>query len=92
MLVKPSDALVTHSREVDLSYLQLVGLRTGMDIVSNKLPSFNKYGIREYVYAWVAPYGEYDQDIDTLVSLGNYLVSRLFYWGDNIRIFEKTIR
>lgn len=79
--------IVSHSRThpfVPYINVESEVLGSKQDIIENlELPSFNKYGIREYVYAWVAPYGEYDQDIDTLVSLGNYLVSRLFYWGDN---------
>ena len=50
------------------------------DIIDNLiLPEYNRYGEREYVYAWVAPYGEYNEEIDSLVSEGNYLVTRMYY-------------
>ena len=40
-------------------------------------------GIREYIYAWVAPFGEYDDSIDIMTSNGKYLVSRLFNYNEN---------
>ena len=50
------------------------------DILDNLiLPEQNTYGDREYVYAWVAPYGEYNEEIDSLVSEGKYLVTRMYY-------------
>ena len=39
------------------------------DIVENlELPAYSRYGENEYVYAWIAPYGEYDEQIDSMVS------------------------
>ena len=54
------------------------------DIIDNLiLPEHNRYGDREYVYAWVAPYGEYNEEIDSLVGEGNYLVTRMYYGGEH---------
>ena len=54
------------------------------DILNNlNLMNHNRSGANEYVYAWVAPYGEYNDAIDSMTSNAKYLVSRLFYWGDN---------
>ena len=54
------------------------------DIIDNlDLPAHNSYGIREYVYAWVAPYGEYDDAIDSMVSVAKYLVPRLYYGNEH---------
>ena len=79
--------VVSHSRThpyIPYQFIESEVLGSKQDLIENlDLPELSKYGIREYIYAWVAPYGEYDQDIDTLVSFGKYLTSRLFYWGDN---------
>ncbi len=79
--------VVSHSRThpyVPYNDIESEVLGSKQDLIENlELPSLNRYGIREYVYAWIAPYGEYNEDIDTLVSYGNYLISRLFYWNDN---------
>jgi hypothetical protein len=54
------------------------------DLIDNlDLPAHNSYGIREYVYAWVAPYGEYDDAIDSMVSVAKYLVPRLYYGNEH---------
>ena len=54
------------------------------DLIDNlDLSGHNSSGENEYIYAWVAPYGEYNSAIDTMTSIGKYLISRLFYWGDN---------
>ena len=59
-------------------------LGSKQDIIDNlNLANHNRSGPNEYVYAWIAPYGEYSTQIDTMTSNGNYLVSRLFYWYDN---------
>ena len=59
-------------------------LGSKQDIINNlDLSSLNSSGTNEYIYAWVAPYGQYDNSIDTMTSIGKYLVSRLFYWGEN---------
>ena len=79
--------VVSHSRThpyIPYEFLESEVLGSKHDLIENlDLPSLSRYGIREYIYAWVAPYGEYDQDIDTLVSFGKYLISRMFYWGEN---------
>ena len=54
------------------------------DIVENlELPAYSRYGENEYVYAWIAPYGEYDEQIDSMVSASKYLITRLYYDGDH---------
>ena len=79
--------VVAHSRThpfIPYNDIESEVLGSKQDLIENlELNLLNRYGIREYVYAWVAPYGEYNEDIDTLVSYGNYLTTRLFYWGDN---------
>jgi len=51
------------------------------DIIDNlTLPPNSRYGDREYVPIWVAPYGEYDEEIEAAVSNNKYLVSRLVSW------------
>ena len=55
-------------------------LGSKQDLIDNlNLPDHNSYGIHEYIYAWVAPYGDYDDDIDSMVSGAKYLVPRLYY-------------
>ena len=79
--------VVSHSRThpyVPYQYLESEVLGSKQDLIEYlDLPDLSRYGIREYIYAWVAPYGEYDEDIDTLTSYGKYLVSRLFYYNDH---------
>jgi hypothetical protein len=74
---------VSHSRTHPyVPYDDLEGevLGSMQDLIDNlDLPAHNSYGIREYVYAWVAPYGEYDDAIDSMVSVAKYLVPRLYY-------------
>ena len=54
------------------------------DIIGNlELPAHSRYGENEYVYAWIAPYGEYDEEIDSMVSASKYLITRLYYGGDH---------
>ncbi len=51
------------------------------DIIDNlDLPHNSRYGDREYVPIWIAPYGEYDDEIEAAVSANKYLVSRLVSW------------
>ena len=60
------------------------------------MPIYNRYGSNEYIYAWIAPYGEYSDEIDTAVSDAKYLISRLFYenqhgfsnWDQSLMKFE----
>ena len=55
-----------HAPYPDPAY-EVTGAKT--DIIENlNLPAMFRNGDREYVYIWVAPYGEYDDDIDALVS------------------------
>lgn len=42
----------------------------------------NRSGSNEYVYAWVAPFGNYSDAIDTMTSKAKYLVSRMFNYDD----------
>ena len=67
------------------------------DIIDNlELPIHSRYGENEYVYAWVAPYGEYDESIDSMVSVSKYLTSRLYYadehdfsiWNNDLNKFD----
>jgi hypothetical protein len=48
------------------------------DIINNLVlpPQFRK-GEKEYVYVWIAPYGQYNDSIDYYVSENQYLTSRL---------------
>ena len=74
---------ISHSRTHPYApYDDLEGevLGSKQDLIENlDLPDHNSYGIHEYIYAWVAPYGDYDDDIDSMVSVAKYLVPRLFY-------------
>ena len=67
------------------------------DLIQNlNMPIYNRYGSNEYIYAWIAPYGEYSDEIDTAVSDAKYLISRLFYenqhgfsnWDQSLMKFE----
>ena len=75
--------VVSHSRtHSNVPYADLEGevLGSKQDIINNlNLINLNRSGSKEYVYAWVAPYGEYSEAIDTMTSNAKYLVSRLFY-------------
>lgn len=46
------------------------------------LPAGFRKGEKEYIYVWIAPYGEYDAEIDTLVAENKYLMSRMYSSGD----------
>ena len=59
-------------------------LGSKQDIIDNlNLLNHNRSGVNEYIYAWVAPFGEYDDSIDIMTSNGKYLVSRLFNYDEN---------
>lgn len=77
---------MSHSRNhLRIPYADPVGEVTGSkeDIIANlELPALFRKGEREYVYVWVAPYGEYDERIDDLVSENQYLVSRLVHFDE----------
>ena len=78
--------VVSHSRtHPNVPYADLEGevLGSKQDIINNlNLINLNRSGSKEYVYAWVAPYGEYSEAIDTITSNAKYLVSRLFYYNN----------
>jgi hypothetical protein len=78
---------ISHSRThpyVPYDDLQGEVLGSKQDLIENlNLSGYNRYLNHEYIYAWVAPYGEYDDNIDTMVSVGKYLVSRMYYGGDH---------
>ena len=78
---------ISHSRTHPyVPYDDLEGevLGSMQDLIDNlDLPAHNSYGIREYIYAWVAPYGEYDDEIDSMVSVAKYLVTRMYYGNDH---------
>ena len=79
--------VLSHSRTHPYApYDDLEGevLGSKQDIIDNlNLTGHNRSGPNEYIYAWVAPYGSYDEDIDIMTSNGHYLISRLFYYNDN---------
>jgi len=78
---------ISHSRSHPyVPYADIAGevLGSKQDLIENlTLPHYNRYLNHEYIYAWVAPYGQYDNNIDTMVSVGKYLVSRMYYGGDH---------
>jgi hypothetical protein len=43
------------------------------------MPPLFRNGDREYVYVWVAPFGDYDDMVDSLVARNKFLVSRMYY-------------
>jgi len=77
---------ISHSRTHPYApYNDLEGevLGSMQDLIDNlDLPAHNRSGIHEYVYAWVAPYGEYDDAIDSMVSVAKYFVTRMYYGND----------
>jgi len=65
-----------HAPYVDADY-EVSGSKA--DIIENlDLPANFRKGDQEYVYLWIAPYGEYDDEIDALVASNQYLVSRMY--------------
>ena len=79
--------VVSHSRThpyVPYYNVESEVIGSKFDIIENlNLLNHNRSGVNEYVYAWIAPYGEYSPQIDTMTSNAKYLISRLFYWNDN---------
>jgi len=54
------------------------------DLIENlEMPIYNRNGSHEYIYVWMAPYGDYNESIDSMVSIGKYLIPRLFYEGEH---------
>ncbi|MCX6120912.1 MAG: T9SS type A sorting domain-containing protein [Ignavibacteriales bacterium] len=51
---------------------------------------------KEYVYAWIAPYGEFDHTTDSILTIRKYLIPRLYQtgymnfsaWNDTMGHFE----
>ena len=78
---------VSHSRTHPyIPYIDVEGEVLGSmeDLIENlDLPAYNRYGNHEYIYAWVAPYGEYDESIDSMVSVAQYLITRMYHGDDN---------
>lgn len=69
------------------------------DIVQHLvLPAQFRNGEKEYVYVWIAPYGDYDATVDSLVSATGYLVSRMYViddadispWNPSKNMFQPT--
>ncbi len=74
--------VASHSRtHVDVPYADAQGEVEGSadDIVNHlHLPALFASGGRQYVYVWLAPYGAYDDTVDSLVGDRAYLVPRLY--------------
>lgn len=65
-----------HTPYID-NYSEVAGCKT--DIMNRLvLPDQFRYKDNEYVYVWVAPFGNYDDDVDEVVSQSKYLVSRMY--------------
>ena len=90
---------VSHSRThpyvpYDSLFSEVAGSKA--DIINNlDLPDLWRKVDSEYVYAWIAPYGQYNADIAAVVSQQKYLVSRMYYdqyhqfssWDDQLEMF-----
>jgi len=78
--------VLSHSRThpyVPYADLESEVMGSKEDIIEKlNLLNQNRSGSNEYVYAWVAPFGNYSQAIDTMTSKAKYLVSRMFYYDD----------
>lgn len=75
---------------------EVIGCRD--DIVNHlDLPPLFRNGNHEYVYIWIAPYGEIDDVIDSLLSEYKFLVARMYYdgfdgfpnWNDPLQMFNQ---
>jgi hypothetical protein len=79
--------VLSHSRThpyVPYANLESEVVGSKEDIIGKlNLLNQNRSGSNEYVYAWVAPFGNYSEAIDTMTSKAKYLVSRMFYYEDN---------
>lgn len=54
------------------------------DILANvRLPGLFSIPSKQYVYTWIAPYGDYDGIVDSLLGVNGLLVSRLYALGDS---------
>ncbi len=89
----------SHSRtHSPTPYKDPVGEVTGSadDIISHlRLPGYFYVDRRQYVYTWIAPYGDYDSTVDSLLGTTSYLAARLYanldtaspriyFYGDSI--------
>jgi hypothetical protein len=53
------------------------------DLLSNlSFPPLSRRGDAGYVYVWIAPNGAYDGAVDSMMSVSNLLVGRLYDMGD----------
>lgn len=79
--------VASHSRShPDTPYVDYQGEINGSydDIISHlTLPALFTLGAKEYVYVWIAPYGSYNNTIDSLLQVKKYLVPRLYGIGNN---------
>jgi hypothetical protein len=77
--------VAAHSRtHPNTPYADAVGEIAGCysDITTNlTLPLLFRKNSKEYVYVWIAPYGDYDAVTDSLLSVWKYLVPRLYTTG-----------
>jgi len=78
--------VLSHSRThpyVPYADLESEVMGSKEDIIEKlNLLNQNRSGSNEYVYAWVAPFGNYSEAIDTMTSKAKYLVSRMFNYDD----------
>ena len=74
---------------------EIVGSK--QDIIRKlNLPSLFRNNEKEYIYAYVDPYGEYNDSVDYVAGYANYLVTRdvqtnlydFSYWNQNKNIYE----
>ena len=72
----------SHSRTHPYTpYTDPVGeiIGSAQDIRSNlSLPPLFSYNSSEFVYTWIAPYGDYDHTVDSLLGTSGYLAARLY--------------
>jgi hypothetical protein len=53
------------------------------DIVNTlTLPAMFRKNTKQYVYTWIAPYGDYDHLTDSMLLTRKYLIPRLYLTGD----------
>ena len=85
----------THSRLPYNYNSEIVGSK--QDIIRKlNLPSLFRNNEKEYIYAYVDPYGEYNDSVDYVAGYANYLVTRdvqtnlydFSYWNQNKNIYE----
>lgn len=69
------------------------------DIIENlELPAQYRKGNKEYVYVWIAPYGNYNSNTEKKVWQSNYLIARMYTyddtavasWNSNRQMFNTT--